>query len=100
MAATFIPVSTLTIFGVERGTIYIPSLKTLVSALFFQASLEPVIASSTFRHTTGIDSLTSLKLSISTFLNTLTELNQKKLALNSTALTETGLDQAHGSTCL
>jgi len=77
MAATFIPVSTLTIFGVERGTIYIPSLKTLVSALFFQASLEPVIASSTFTHTTGIDALTSLKVSISTFLNTLSGADHK-----------------------
>ena len=77
MAATFIPVSTLTIFGVERDTIYMPSLKALVSALFIQTSLEPVIASSTFRHTTGIDALTSLKVSISTFLDTLTGAHNK-----------------------
>ena len=77
MAATFIPVSTLTFFGVERDTIYIPSLKTLVSALFFQASLESVIPSSTFTHTTGIDALTSLKVSISTFLDTLTGAHNK-----------------------
>ena len=71
MAATFIPVSTLTFFGVERDTIYIPSLKTLVSALFFQASLESVIPSSTFTHTTGVDTPTTLKVSISAVLDTL-----------------------------
>jgi len=96
MAAIFIPVSASTIFDLERDNTYINTLKAHANVVFNQASLNSVIVSSTFTHTTSIDSLSTVKLSISTFLNTL---NGADHNLNSVALSVSGLDQAHGSTC-
>ena len=71
MAATFIPVSASTNFGLERDSINIPSLKELANALFIRASLGPVIAGYTFTHTTGIDAQTTTKVRMSAFLDSL-----------------------------
>jgi len=98
MAATFIPVSASTIFDLGDNT-YMTTLKTHANALLNQASSNSVIVSSTFTLTTSIDKLTVFKVSISTLLETLTGL-KKNLALNSKALNETVLDQAHLSSAL
>lgn len=70
MAAIFIPVSASTIFGVDQDNTYMISLKAQVKTLFNRASLDSLIASSTFTHTTslattitlpGLKKLTALK---------------------------------------
>jgi hypothetical protein len=77
MAATFIPVSALTIFGVEQDNTYMISLKAQVKTLFNKASSDSLITSSTFTHTTGVDALTSTKVRMSTLHETLIGLHNK-----------------------
>lgn len=77
MAAIFIPVSASTIFGVDQDNTYMISLKAQVKGLFNKATLDSLIASSTFTHTTGVDALTTTTVRMSTLLNTLIGAHKK-----------------------